>query len=580
VPTLEKRSIAGPPPPIHVRARALAQRDWPWRATLAVGLLAGAVVILHLTRGTTLFADEWTWAMYRRSGLGGLVEAYNGHLSLVPVAIYHLLFATAGAGNYLPYRIVLLAGDLGCAIVVWAYARGRVGEQLAVLGAIVILFLGPAWQDLLWPFQIAWLIAIAASLGALLMLDRHERSRDIAACLLLIVALASTSLAVPLAVAALVEVGWRRRSVRGCWCVLVPLLLYAAWALAYQHEAVRLSTLRLVPAAVADSLAAGISSLLGLSGASFSNAKGTILTLGIPLEVIALLAAAWVIWRRRTWNARALTLLLGELGFAALLALERSSVVLDHSSFSSIPVQSRYILVDAILVLLLAVELLRGIAPSFGLRMLATVVALAVVISNLGVLRSGGFFLRTSAQQARGNLAALTLARPWLRPDSVAAAFPGYPFLILRARPYFAMARAIGTPAYAPRRLPTVPAAAQADADIQLIEFGEISLRPIASTGGGACRTLAPSGHSAAAGRSTQLVLASGSVTIDSAGAPVSLAARRFGSGFVPVGELGADRSAELRVRGDALPIPWHLEFSSQRDARVCVAPVARPAVS
>ena len=48
-------------------------------------------------------------------------------------------------------------------LLLYVYARRRVGPYLALLPAIVVLFAGPGWQDILWPFQIAWLISIAAA---------------------------------------------------------------------------------------------------------------------------------------------------------------------------------------------------------------------------------------------------------------------------------------------------------------------------------------------------------------------------------------------------------------------------------
>jgi len=58
---------------------------------------------------------------------------------------------------------------------VFAYSRPRVGSSMALLAAAVIMFFGPGWQDILWPFQIAWLIAVASGIGALIALDGPGR---------------------------------------------------------------------------------------------------------------------------------------------------------------------------------------------------------------------------------------------------------------------------------------------------------------------------------------------------------------------------------------------------------------------
>ena len=48
-----------------------------------------------------------------------------------------------------------------------------------------MLFLGTAWPDVLWPFQIGFLGSLAAGIGALLALDREDRRGDVIAAVLL-----------------------------------------------------------------------------------------------------------------------------------------------------------------------------------------------------------------------------------------------------------------------------------------------------------------------------------------------------------------------------------------------------------
>ena len=101
------------------------------------------------------------------------LEPYNGHLSAVPIAIYKLLFVTVGIDSVALYRLTLLGLHLVCVALLFVYARRRVGDWLAVLVAASLLFLGSGWHDLLVPFQIGFLVSIAAVLGALLLQDRR-----------------------------------------------------------------------------------------------------------------------------------------------------------------------------------------------------------------------------------------------------------------------------------------------------------------------------------------------------------------------------------------------------------------------
>jgi hypothetical protein len=149
---------------------------------LALALAVAGAFVLWETRGSYFLIDEWIWIVERRdSSVATFLEPHNQHLSLVPLAIYRALFETVGLDHYWPYRVVLVIGHLTCALVLFIYARSRVGPVLGVAAAVAILFLGPAWQDILWPFQVAWLISMAAGVGALLALDRRERRTDFVA---------------------------------------------------------------------------------------------------------------------------------------------------------------------------------------------------------------------------------------------------------------------------------------------------------------------------------------------------------------------------------------------------------------
>ena len=60
--------------------------------------------------------------------------------------------------------------------MLFVYARRRVGEWIALAMILPILFLGPSWDDLLFPFQMALFGWIACGIGALLLLERRDRA--------------------------------------------------------------------------------------------------------------------------------------------------------------------------------------------------------------------------------------------------------------------------------------------------------------------------------------------------------------------------------------------------------------------
>ena len=129
--------------------------------------------------------------------VGTFLEPHNEHLSLVPVAVYKLLFVTVGIDDYAPYRTAVLLVHVLCVALLFLLVRRRVGDLLGAIVVLPILFLGTAWQDLLWPFQIGYLASVAAGLGMLLALERRDRAGDIVASVLIAVALASSSIGLP-----------------------------------------------------------------------------------------------------------------------------------------------------------------------------------------------------------------------------------------------------------------------------------------------------------------------------------------------------------------------------------------------
>ena len=133
----------------------------------------------HETRGTTLWFDEWQWALDRRgSDVGTFLRPHNEHLSLVPIAVYKAAVRHGGPDGLAP--VPGARGSprhLACVVLLFVYASGAWAARPRCWRPRCILFLGPAWQNILWPFQVGWLISLAAGLGALLLLDRARPAR-------------------------------------------------------------------------------------------------------------------------------------------------------------------------------------------------------------------------------------------------------------------------------------------------------------------------------------------------------------------------------------------------------------------
>ena len=293
-------------------------------AVLALMLLVAAAFIFHETRGTTFWSDEWTWVLDRRGGgLDTFLEPHNEHLSLIPVAIYKLLFATVGLEHYGPYRAMVIVAHLGVTVLLFVYARRRVGSIPALCATALLLFLGPGWHNILWPFQIGWLISLGAGVGALLALDRADRKGDVTACALIAVSLASSGLGVA------IRGGCARGACVGSPALArsmdrrLPLAPYAVWWIVYQPAGLERRAIDLAPAFAADSAAGAFGALAGLAGAGVPTGVDP-LPWGRPLAVVAVIVLLWLLSRYKRVPPRILGLLTVMLAFWLLTGLRRA----------------------------------------------------------------------------------------------------------------------------------------------------------------------------------------------------------------------------------------------------------------
>ena len=565
-------------------SRALERFEPAILTWLALGalLVIGAVFLFYETRGTTFWFDEWLWALERHGGgVDSLLRPHNGHLSLIPVAVYKLLFNTAGLDDYAPYRAAVIACHLAYVALLFVYVRRRLGGYLALLAAALILFLGPGWQDILWPFQIGWLISLAAGLGALLLLDRRDRTGDAVACVLVALSLASLGLGVAIALGVAVEVLWGRRRLGDIWIVAGPLALYGLWWIGYGDSGafVRHNVV-LVPTYVADAAAGAVGSLAGL-------ASSTALPPEVPLgwgRPLALLAVAVLLWRLaavRPVLPRILTLLTTVLAFWTLTALNRANI--------SDPASSRYVYVGAVFVVLIAAELARGSSVSRRAAVVLTAGVALAIVSNVGVMRQAARYLKGQAQTARADLGAVELARSRMDPNRVLEHFPGFPLVLIQAGRYFAAERDLGTPADTPAEIAREPEGSRRVADLELIADLNVALQPTrpgirlgrapriaAVTGGavtrrGSCIAYRPAGAEPP-GRpnAVGVRLPATGLLVTAQGGPVTVSVRRFGDQWRPVGRVLASTAATLRIGADASPLPWRVRLAPGDRAALC----------
>ncbi len=534
------------------------------RLGLVVAVVASGLLIYHFNRGMSFSSDDWVWINLRRgNGLHTFLAPYNGHLSLVPIAIYRLMFALVGIGSFAPYRVLLLVVGSATGVVIFEYARHRIGEFCALLVATLLLFLGPGWNDIMQPFQIAWLIAVAAGLLALSLLNRRRTAADAAACLLVLISICSTSVGVALAVGIAVDVAITRRRWRDAWIVGLPLLLYVVWAVHYHPTTLQISSITNAPLNLAQTTAAALAGLVGLSAVTPTDLTGQALTFGFPL--LALAVAAVFVRAATGWDwTRFLALGAALVTFTVMVTVARS--------FQS-PFESRYMYVTCILCALMAVELARGLSVPFWAQLALAVLALVAVVSNIGDLRSAGNYFRPFEAQTDGTLGAVELDRGRVASNTLLTQLPEYPFTLVTAGQYFAAADALGTPAYTLAQLQHASPAAQGAADAQSLADRDVVLIgvPNAAAGRGACVAFRPPG-ALAPGQTNALVmpLDPGRVSVTAGASPATISVRRFAPAFTALGTVQSDGSAIVSVSQDRAAQPWRLQVQSLTAVRVC----------
>ena len=207
-------------------------------ALLAAAMAVSAVVLLVLETHITFFLDDWAVLLHRR-GLSAdvILDPNNQHPAMVPVLIYKALLATFGMDSARPFQVIEVLSFLLADALLFIWIRRRVGAWLALAAVVPVLFLGSAYEDLLWQFQVGYFGSMACGLGMLLALDRDDPIGDRWACALLAASMTFSSVGLAFLVPAAVYVAWDERRRRRAYVVLIPAALYALWWLGWGHTA-------------------------------------------------------------------------------------------------------------------------------------------------------------------------------------------------------------------------------------------------------------------------------------------------------------------------------------------------------
>jgi hypothetical protein len=537
---------------------------------LGVAMSASLALIVAATNGQGFAIDELPYyarIVTKDGGLlhysspfdpGYLLAPFNGHLQVGGRFIYETVFATIGA-HYTAFVLVNGLAICASAGLLFVFARRRLGDVAALAPCLLILFLGIAREQFLWPFDLHTSIALAAGLGAMLALERGGRRGDVLACALLVFSISMIEVGLAFLAGAALLIAFERDRRRRAWIVVAPVILYAiwwVWAQQFDQAETELSNIVHAPKAAFESIAVVLGSLTGTQSILAASFATEVTTLGKVLAVLALVALGVRIYRgglpRTFW-----AWLVVAAAYWTLLAVG------DRA-----PQSTRYLLVSAVLVLLIAVECFpRPLSNRVGAVLVA--LALLPLPANVGAMFADKDenVLRTDIPKSRAEFAMLELAGERVDPASVISSNPwvteagGGLFQAIPAGAYLDSASENGSIAYTLPELREQSEEVRVIADATLAASFGLQLRAASPPAAGAeCRTTRPVGGVA----TVPLRPGTTRLRVAGSGAPL-IGLRRFaGSGpGVPLARLRTGGWAGIELPADAAPEPWWLVTKS-----------------
>lgn len=534
---------------------------------LGVAVLAAGALYVALDSQLTFVADDWGMLLRRQSWeLGTFLDPYEEHFILGPALAFKLLQELFGMGSALPYFLFSIGLYLLSAVLLFVFLRRRVGDWAALIGAVLILFLGAAFEDLLWisPFNFSG--SVAAGLGMLLALDREDGKGDRIACVLLAVSIAFSSVGLAFAAGALVDLIWGKRPRwRRAYVAVAPLALFALWWLGWGREAEKKASLGSVgdlPGFVFDAMGAGFTSLLGLATGDGSEASQPHLIWGqLVLVAAAVLVVVRVVRLRRVPRGLAVALAIGFAFWVLIGLLPNLSATPEHA-----PTSSRYQLMSAVFLLLILAEALRGVRIPVPVLAIAGAVTIFAVSGGISLLqREHEERWEPFADSTRYSLAAVEIAGPSIDP-AFEVAFP--PTLSVDAATYLDTVERYGSPAYDEDELAGGTPSGRFAADLTIAQALGLALQ----TPQAGARTLRCQQLRAQPDGVTDVTLLRGGFTLENQGGEaVEVLLGRFSDGLsVGLGPVPAGVETELVIPVDASTRPWRLGLRGSGPVRLC----------
>ncbi len=318
----------------------------------ALTLVSAFVVWAYLDRNLWFFGDEWDFLT--RRGLHGayfsIWAPHNEHWSVLPILLWRAIYSLEHLSTYWPYLFPLLLAHVVVVNLVWRRCL-REGADVWVATVVALLFalLGTGAENLTWAFQIGFVSSLMFGFLAMEVAEAPQRARaplltgplgrDVTTAALALAALmcSTVGLATTLALGVVVlsRHGWRR-TVRA---LAVPFGAFVVWFALAGHNGLK---------DTGDTLNASIvSKVPEFVGSNLSAALGHIAGRGSVGTALAVVLAAWLLWRSPNLFRRHPAVL----GGAAAAVLFYVLAALGRDRISATESPSRYAYVGAALIM-------------------------------------------------------------------------------------------------------------------------------------------------------------------------------------------------------------------------------------
>jgi hypothetical protein len=513
---------------------------WRWSVTLGDGLFVAGLALLliyaaWLGRHLSFFSDDWDIIAFHSNG--NYLTPFNGHLLLLPIAIYHTLFVAVGLGTYTPYRIVGLVSYGIFGVALFAYLRQRVAPLYAALGGLWIVWFSAGQLNVMFPLLLDFSLPLAATVGIWILLDRRTARCDLLAGLCLAVALACSGVGLTAVVAVGTELLIQRAPPRRWIPFVPPFVIWVLWYVRYHTPVASPGTLGDLVLYVLHEIQATFAGFAaGWNPGGYMLLAGTIL-------VFALAVTRW-----RTLNGRAAGALVAIIAFAGLTAYTRANFVPPVP-----PSTPRYLWVNGFFLVVALAEVLRG-------RRLPSVVAVTtaavVVIGAVTLMGNLRDYNASLAQYKRATLTFMVATQAIPNRINRHRVMP-LSLVVVRTGDFLTAVRHLGSPLGHVRLQDLGSERDRTTADGWMIHDLGLRLAPASPEGAMRCNAVpgTTSLDVTVRGRTTLLVHAGP----DRALVSLRRLARRLAA---PIGQVTPDTSETLVIPADHSSLPWHVRIA------------------